>query len=81
MKEDLLGKKEEQGRGYIAGSGFLDKNLYLQTSGEGGPNEEDIAVHQDLMPHTTNFRDFIFVITPRLNFEFHKDYAKTLKNY
>ena len=33
------------------------------------------------MPHTTNFRDFVFVITPRLNFEFHKDYAKTLKNY
>lgn len=29
----------------------------------------------------TNFRDFVFQICPKLNFEFHKDYNKNLSLY
>ena len=33
------------------------------------------------MPHMTNHRDAVFVITPKLNFELHKEYQQTLKEY
>ena len=62
--------------GFISGTGFLDPRIYMQTvKWEGG------QANPDQLPNLTNYREFIFRITPKLNFEFHKDYKKTLTQY
>lgn len=77
-----LSKNEhEKYVGYISGTGYLDNRIYFQTVPYNPDLLEDTSIPETQIPLLTNFRDFVFVITPKLNFEFHKDYVKTLNQY
>ena len=41
--------------------------------------KEDIKIPSQKVPNVSNFRDFLFVVTPRLKYEFHKDYQKAVQ--
>ena len=40
---------------------------------------EEINDSTQTLPNISNMRDFIFTITPKLKYEFHRDYKKALK--
>ncbi len=52
---------------------FLNQNVYFQTL------PEEITENNHKVTGISNLRDFVMVITPKLKFEFHRDYKKALK--
>ena len=65
--------------GVLSATGFVNCRIFFQTlpfnliSSESSPLE-------DSLPLVRNYRDFIFQIWPRLNYEAHKEYSKLLKD-
>jgi hypothetical protein len=51
----------------------LNKNVYFQTI------NDEISDIMEQLPQISNMRDFVLVITPKLKFEFHRDYVKAAK--
>lgn len=52
---------------------FLNNNVYFQTI------VEPVSEGMEHLPNISNMRDFVTVITPKLKFEFHRDYMKAVK--
>ena len=68
-------KNEKIKKGYISGTGFVDKHVYLSQS----RNYLPFNKANELIP--LNYRSFVFQITPKLHFDYHKDYDKAKKLY
>lgn len=52
---------------------FLNKNVYFQTV------LSEFTEGMASTPSVSNMRDFVFTVTPKLKFEFHRDYKEALK--
>lgn len=68
--------------GFLAGLGFTDEGLYVQLE----KHDNLRMIHQpseiiDKIPILRSSREFIFQITPRLNYESHEDLEKNLRYY
>lgn len=69
--------REDSG-GVLSAIGFSDTGVYYQnlpTDEEGA----DFSINQKI--NFANMLDSVFLITPKLNFDFHKDFKKTMKYY
>lgn len=51
----------------------MNKNVYFQTV------SEEAGAHIERVAAMSNARDFVLTITPKLKFEFHRDYLKAAK--
>lgn len=52
---------------------FLNKNVYFQTV------VDEFSEGMSFAPPISNMRDFVLTVTPKLKFEFHRDYKELLK--
>ena len=43
--------------------------------------KESAGEKSQFIPNVTNYRDFVFKICPKLNYEFHNEYKKSIKFY
>ena len=59
-------------------SSYLDKNIYFQTTKQPENGLQQSTAQQK---NIINYRDFVWRIYPKLNFEFHKDYQKAIQQY
>lgn len=57
---------------------FADKNIYFQ---DVPAFEKSKKYPQQRIANMINYRDFVFRICPKLNYEFHKEYKKSMKFY
>lgn len=68
--------------GFLSGIGFADEGVYVQLE----KRDNLRSIHQpsdliDKLPNSRTSRHFIFQITPKLSYESHEDYQKTLMHY
>lgn len=69
-------------QGFLAGLGFTDEGIYVQLE-----KQDNLRmIHQpseiiDNKPTNRNTRQFLFHLTPRLNYEAHEDLEKTMRYY
>lgn len=74
----LTNHSSEESTGVLSAVGFTDKRVFFQKLPfnilhlEGSSNEEELSL-------INNYRDFVFQIWPKLNFEAHKEYRKALR--
>jgi hypothetical protein len=69
-------------QGFLSGIGFADEGVYVQL--ERKDNLRTIQQPSDLiekLPNARTSRHYIFQVTPKLSFESHEDYQKTLMHY
>jgi hypothetical protein len=69
-------------QGFLTGVGFTDEGVYVQLE----KRENLRTIHQpadliDMLPNKRTSRHYIFQITPKLSYESHEDYRKTLMHY
>lgn len=51
----------------------MNKNVYFQTV------SETVNANVESVPSMSNSRDFVLTVTPKLKFEFYRDYLKAAK--
>lgn len=51
----------------------MNNNVYFQTVAD------PVNDSMEHLPNISNMRDFVMIITPKLKFEFHRDYMKAVK--
>ena len=67
MMEEKKSLQELMLQGYLSSFGFLNDEIFF----------EKVSSQQKL----PSYRNYLFVITPKLNSEFHDEYKKAKKNY
>ena len=73
-----VSKNNENSCGILSAQGFIDTGVYFQKQNNNVEFENSgIPSKIDLL----NFQDGVFRITPKLNFDFHKEHKKTMKYY
>ena len=61
--------------GFLSTKGFMNKNIAFQTI-EGAVDHTTLTVD-----NIVNFRDFVFMVTPKLKSDFHRDYLVALYEF
>lgn len=69
-------------QGFLSGLGFSDEGVYVQLERKDNLR----TIHQpadliDKLPNSRSTRHYIFQITPKLSYESHEDYQKTVMHY
>ena len=55
---------------------FIDSHLHFQEVSGFDKVKESVGDKSQFIPNVTNYRDFVFKICPKLNYEFHNEYKK-----
>lgn len=70
--------------GFLSGCGFTDHRIFFQSlnrdifANENKPNQGKYGDGAKIA-QIKNYRDFVFQVCPRLNYEYHKEYRKLKK--